>query len=77
MKLTEDELNQLKELKSRIENASYRLGEIEFNKIILNNKRDKILTEVEDIKDEEEVLHKYLSSKYGDINIDLETGNIT
>lgn len=77
MKLTEDELNQLKELKSRIENASYRLGEIEFNKIILDNKRDKILTEVEDIKDEEEVLHKYLSSKYGDINIDLETGNIT
>ena len=73
-KLEQKELQQLQELQKKSQNILLELGEISFNEILLEQKKQKIKNVLQEIQDEEKTLKQFLISKYGDININLETG---
>ena len=73
-KLEQQELKQLQELQKKSQKIMNDLGEISINRILLNKKEKEIEKSLNDILDEEKTLKEYLISKYGDININLETG---
>ena len=68
------ELEQLRELQKKSQNIIYELGEISLNEIVLEQRKQKIKNILQEIQDEEKTLKQFLISKYGDININLETG---
>jgi hypothetical protein len=68
------ELEQLRELQKKSQNIIYELGEISLNEILLEQRKQKIKNILQEIQDEEKTLKQFLISKYGDININLETG---
>lgn len=68
------ELEQLRKLQKKSQNIIYELGEISLNEILLEQRKQKIKNILQEIQDEEKTLKQFLISKYGDININLETG---
>ena len=73
-KIKKIELEQLRELQKKSQNIIYELGEISLNEILLEQRKQKIENILQEIQDEEKTLKQFLISKYGDININLETG---
>ena len=74
-KIEEQDLKQLKNLQQQNSKIIIELGEIEYNKLLLQKKSDYLLSQINDLLDEENTLKEYLVSKYGDkIDINLETG---
>lgn len=73
-KLEQNELQQLQELQKKSQNILIELGEISFNEILLEQRKQKTKNILQEIQDEEKTLKQFLISKYGDININLETG---
>jgi hypothetical protein len=72
--LTEEELNSLKDLKSKQEKLIFELGQNEFMKIAIDNQKSQILQNLDLLKQEEDYIGIELNKKYGDGNIDLNTG---
>ena len=76
-KLEQKELEQLKELQSKSQQILLDLGEISYNEILLEERKNQTKRILFEIQDEEKTLKEFLISKYGDnLNIDLETGEI-
>jgi hypothetical protein len=73
-KLESTELKQLQELQKKTENILMLLGQISYNEIILEEKKDNIKLDLKNIQDEEKTLKDYLILKYGDIEINIENG---
>lgn len=73
-KLEQQELEQLQELQKKSQEIIFELGEISLNEILLNKRKNKSLLSLDKLQDEEKTLKQFLISKYGDININLETG---
>lgn len=69
-KLTAEEINEVKQIKSDYSDLAMALGELEIEKARLLEVR-KVL------QDREAVLAKQLQDKYGQGSINLETGEIT
>ena len=68
--LTPEELQEVKILQQQVQVVTLQLGSIEVKKIQLTK-------EIENLQEQENQLAKNLSSKYGNGNLDLETGKIT
>jgi hypothetical protein len=76
-KLTESELGRLQLLqKDTIEIVSA-LGELEYQKIIIQNQVDQLKKSAIETKQKEQDLLKELTEKYGTISINVETGEFT
>ena len=73
-KLEQKELQQLQDLQKKSQNILLELGQISFNEIILEKKKQEAKIILNDIQREEKTLKEYLISKYGNIDINLETG---
>ena len=73
-KIEEKELTQLKELQSKSQDILIELGQISFNEIILEQRKENAKIILNKIQDEEKTLKEFLISKYGNIDINLETG---
>ena len=73
-KLEEKELIQLKELQNKSQDILLELGQISFNEIILEHRKTIAKTSLNLIQEEEKTLKEFLISKYGNIDINLETG---
>lgn len=73
-KLSEEILNKIKELQQKSNEAVRELGEIELNKIILNNRKKAVEEFLREINVEQDAVLKEIKEKYGKINIDLSTG---
>ena len=73
-KLEQQELKQLQELQIKSQNILLELGQISFNEIILNQRKDDAKKLLNEIQSEEKTFKEYIISKYGDIDINLETG---
>jgi len=69
-KLTDDELNSVKEQQSKLSSVIQEIGVVEARKHAL-------LHDVAGINETIEITKKDLESKYGSISIDLETGDWT
>jgi 7,8-dihydro-6-hydroxymethylpterin-pyrophosphokinase len=72
--LTEEELKSLNDFKVRQSQLILELGQNEFMNIALKNQKNQILQNLDYLKQEEEKLGMDLNEKYGDGNIDLDTG---
>jgi len=70
IKLQEEELQNIKGAQTKITQLIYGLGQLEVQKT-------NVLTQLEEAQMEQNKLGKELQEKYGEGNINLETGEIT
>ena len=74
---SEEELNELKKLKNDINHVSYELGAITIQKVKLKEAEENLLKQLSTIDNNEKIIAKKLTSKYGKGSIDLESGTFT
>tara|TARA_R110002020_G_scaffold402070_1_gene612265 strand:- start:2047 stop:2301 length:255 start_codon:yes stop_codon:yes gene_type:complete len=74
--LTEEEIKELKELKSNFEIMVYSLGTIEAEIIALEDTKNEIKSKLIEITNEQKDLAQKLEEKYGPGKLSLETGEI-
>jgi seryl-tRNA synthetase len=70
IKLQESELERIKSTQGDITNLTYSLGQLEIQK-------SSILVEIDKVQARQNELGKELNDKYGEGNINLETGELT
>lgn len=70
IKLSKEELQKLQELQSEGNQLIFSLGQLETQKI-------SIFSQIEKIQKERDILGAELQEKYGDGNINIETGEFT
>lgn len=76
-KLTENELQRVQLIKKdAIEIASI-LGELQYQKITLDLLIEEEKQKIKDLKKREQDLFEELRSKYGNVNINIETGEFS
>jgi hypothetical protein len=73
-KLTEQELQQIKELQQQQETLIANFGQIEYQIQVLELQKEKFIEQLEQIRIKETEVAKELSQKYGNGSIDLEKG---
>ena len=77
IKLSKEELNNLKEYQERNKTITLNLGAVDIQRAILEGQRNSILDKLADLQEESNKTAKELQKKYGDGDINLETGEIT
>ena len=73
-KLSEKELTILKEYQKQQNAITFDLGQVDIQKAFLEGKRSSILDGLADLQEKSNKTAKELQEKYGEGNIDLETG---
>jgi|688.fasta_scaffold681669_2 hypothetical protein len=75
--LTAEELQQLKDLREKAVATASTLGELSYQKILIDLELEKAKQQVIDIKDEEAKIFSEVGAKYGDVTVNLETGEVS
>jgi ribosome-binding ATPase YchF (GTP1/OBG family) len=75
--LTKEELKSLKEIQEKTQSVVIELGEIELYKIRLEERYNTVKEFLNEMKNIEENFSKLVTDKYGKINLDPKTGEIT
>jgi hypothetical protein len=75
--ISEQELQQLHSLQDRQNKIVRELGLLKIEKLKLKQKRQDLQYQLEDFQEESQILMNFISQKYGDCSIDLDTGEIT
>lgn len=73
-KVTESELQSVNEIRQEIAQIVYSLGELEYQKIVLELSVDEIKSKMKKARLKESQLFSDLKTKYGNVNINIETG---
>jgi hypothetical protein len=73
-RLTEDELAKVKMVRDDVLQAISAVGELEYQKILIDNQLQEVKKNIVDIKKRETELFSELNEKYGAVSINLETG---
>ena len=83
-KITEDELNKVKQLQQDFQILTYQIGELSVIEHNLQNQIDNIKTELKNfysslktLQEKEKELINNLESAYPDVNINFETGELS
>mgnify|MGYP000855423557 FL=1 len=74
IKLSEEELKVLREYQKKQNAITFDLGQVDIQKAFLEGQRSSILDGLADLQEKSNKTAKELQKKYGDGNIDLETG---
>ncbi len=74
VKLDESEIQKIMDIQQRANRLSMELGKIELSKLSLDKKKDQVISMLPELEKDENLLMEILKSKYGNGNIDLETG---
>ena len=74
---SEQELNQLKELRDNLQKITIQFGQLTVSKIKLKENEIKLKDQLSNLEKQEINLAKSLSNKYGKGSINLETGTFT
>jgi len=77
IKLSEEELIILKGYQKKQNQITFNLGNVDIQKAILEGQRSVILENLANLQEESNKTAKELQDKYGDGNINLETGEFT
>ena len=72
--LTQEELQEVKNLQVENNNLISQFGELEVVIQNLSLKKEELITKLKELKDKEVKIGQILQEKYGDGNIDIETG---
>jgi hypothetical protein len=73
-KLTENELERLHQVRKDSLEIASALGELQYQKTVLELLMEDQKQKIKDLKKSENVLFEELKDKYGNININIETG---
>jgi hypothetical protein len=76
-KLEEQELKQLQNFQQESEILVSQLGQISFQKLQLEKQEEFLKQKFDQLNEEEVLISKNLKEKYGNVNIDLKTGELT
>jgi len=74
IKLSEEELKVLREYQKKQNAITFDLGQVDIQKAFLEGQRSSILDGLADLQEKSNKTAKELQEKYGEGNIDLETG---
>ena len=77
IKLSKEELEVLRGYQQKQNHITFQLGNIDIQNAILEGQRSQILDELANLQEESNKSAKELQEKYGEGNIDLETGEFT
>ena len=77
IKLSEEELKVLRGYQKNQNQITFNLGNVDIQKAILEGQRSSILDGLADLQEKSNKTAKELQDKYGEGNIDLETGEFT
>tara|TARA_R110000782_G_scaffold208605_1_gene296978 strand:- start:601 stop:849 length:249 start_codon:yes stop_codon:yes gene_type:complete len=72
--LTQEELQEVKNLQVENNNLISQFGELEVVIQNLSLRKEELITKLKELKDKEVKIGQTLQDKYGDGNIDIETG---
>lgn len=75
-KLTEEELQQVKTIKSEYSSLAFSLGELELQKINIEESKKQLINIYSQLVEKETSIAKTLTEKYGDGTINVETGEV-
>jgi hypothetical protein len=75
--LTQEELTQLKDLQTRQNNLLMNLGSVEYRMSLLEQTKNDLKFQVLEVERLNNELGAQLTEKYGNGNLNLETGEIT
>jgi hypothetical protein len=73
-KLTEQEVQSLREFQQQRQTVAFELGNLELTQIDIDSRREELETYYLELKIKEQQLGTELSDKYGNGSIDLEKG---
>lgn len=76
-KLEEQELKQLQNFQQESEILISQLGQISFQKLQLEKQENFLKQKFDQLTEEEVLISKNLKEKYGNVNIDIKTGELT
>ena len=74
---TEQELNEIKKLRDKINTLSFQFGQLTMQKIKLEEQESNLKIQLKSTEKKESNLAKKLTNKYGKGSIDLKTGTFT
>jgi hypothetical protein len=73
-KLSQEELQQLKDFQRSENEITFALGQIELRKVFLEKDKQNLQNQYQSLLQNQEKVGKELQEKYGEGNIDLEKG---
>lgn len=77
IQLTPEELSKLQESNNKVADIVASLGQIEIQMSLLQKNKESLLASFAQIQQDQDVLAKELSQKYGDGTIDITSGEFT
>lgn len=75
--LTQEEIEELKQLNIFSQELIIKFGQNEYQLQILKDQKNELVKELANLKLKETQFSQALQNKYGNVNINLETGEIT
>lgn len=75
--LTQEEIEELKQLNIVSQELIIKFGQNEYQLQILKDQKNELVKELSNLKLKETQFSQALQNKYGNVNINLETGEIT
>jgi archaellum component FlaC len=73
-KITDQELKEINDIKQDISQVVYSLGELEYQKVSIDFIIEDLKSKIKEIKAKEAKVLNGLKDKYGNVNINIETG---
>jgi len=73
-KITDQELKEINDIKQDISQVVYSLGELEYQKVSIDFIIEDLKSKIKEIKAQEAKVLNGLKDKYGNVNINIETG---
>lgn len=76
-KITDEELKRLETIKNQVLEVASILGELNYQKIVIEDQIDQQKDSIRRVKKEESELFDELKLKYGNISINIQTGEFS
>lgn len=77
IKFTDEEVQEINNLRAQLQVAFQRIGELDIRRRELDNARNQLLVQYDEIRKQEQQIFTKLNEKYGDGNYDPETNIFT
>ena len=74
VKLTEDEMKELTDIRTDYQNITSVIGDIEVNIESLKSRKEELMNKVKKLSEKQNDINRKLENKYGKGNISLDTG---
>ena len=75
--LEQQELNDLKQLSQDQDAFIFQLGQVQYSRMRLDEEENALKQQVDMLREREKEFADKISTKYGKVNVDIETGEIS